>query len=139
MAPNILTTITGLNLLPLFCGTVVEHYWNRINALPFPLNSGIVRDIERGGAVSGDNMKREELLYHEVFAIIKVSFVRVGSLDSTGTLVLAGCVLLDHLSVAVLSTDWPLVRTILSHHHRLVPGFIGESFLVSEVFIRPPT
>lgn len=105
MSLNGLTGSAGLKLAPLVLETLLKHYFERLIAqkIPTTVSDGIAEDGKQSGHTPSDNLRREELLYDQAFTIVKVSFARVCSLDSIA-----------------LRADEPLIRTILSHHHRPV-------------------
>lgn len=127
MSRNGLTNSVVFGLAPLVLGTLVKHYFERLIAQKIPTTTpdGVSQDGKQAGSPPNHNLRRDELLYDEAFALLKVSFARVRSLDPTATppwpLVPAGCArCVVHLSFAVLCADSPMLRTIQSRHHLLV-------------------
>ena len=99
MSPNSLTGSAGLKLGPLVLETLAKHYFERLKAIhriPATTSSdGVVHDGKQGGSALNKNLRQEELLYDQAFAIVKVS------------------------CFTTLCDYPPLIRAILSFHHRV--------------------
>jgi len=78
MSLNGLTGTAGLKLGPLVVETLVKHYFERLKTTQKTSantsSDGVVRDGKRGGTISNDNLRQEELLYDQAFTIVKVGF-----------------------------------------------------------------
>lgn len=86
---NGLTSSAGLTFVPLAVGTLIKHYLERSIAPKIPTAAAleeVAQDGKQDEPTPKDNLRREELLYDQAFTIVKVSFMRVQSLDSTATL-----------------------------------------------------
>lgn len=73
-----LTSKTGLTLAPLLMKCLATHYFEQCS-------DEVAPGGEQGGSLPNGNLRHEELLYDQVFTIVKVGFVLVRSLDPTAT------------------------------------------------------
>lgn len=78
MSLNGLTGSAGLKLGPLVLETLVKHYFERLKVkTPATVSSdGVAHDGNQGRPALSNNLRQEELLYDQAFAIVKVSIVR---------------------------------------------------------------
>ena len=90
MSLNGLTGATGLKLGPLALETLVKHYFERLKATQ-KIPAATSFDKKHGGSALNPNLRQEELLYDQAFAIIKVSITRVSSLHLAAALGPADC------------------------------------------------
>jgi len=125
MSLNGLTGSAGLKLGPLVLETLAKHYFERLKAthrIPATTSSdGVVHDGKQGGSALNDNLRQEELLYDQAFAIIKVSITRVSSSPraSTDCMARVRSSIRLWLCFTTLCDYPPLIRVILSFHHRV--------------------
>jgi len=125
MSLNGLTGSASLKLGPLVLETLAKHYFERLKAthgIPVTTSSdGVVHDGKQGGSALNTNLRQEELLYDQAFAIAKVSVTCVSSSSRAST----DCVARVRSSICLwlcfttLCDYPPLIRAILSFHHRV--------------------
>jgi hypothetical protein len=124
MSLNLLTGKVGLMVTPLCLKTLAKHYSERlIERITPAFSDTTARDGEQGTPKLEHDLRRESLVYDQIFTTMKVSFLPVRFHNPIVTFVPVDCVLHDKPS---------LIFMISSHHFRLVSSSIFCQLLLGE-------